>query len=100
MTPVENPITMVKPMTAKRRQPTGGAVGRAAEELVDVGAPDPEDADDPDLAAPCAKRGHCCELFEPPNMEDDCDAEEDARVGAEEEGEGENGEFVDDNDEV
>lgn len=33
-------------------------------------------------------------------MEDDCDAEEDARVGAEEEGEGENGEFVDDNDEV
>lgn len=52
MTPVENPITMVKPMTAKRRQPTGGAVGRAAEELVDVGAPDPEDADDPDLAAP------------------------------------------------
>lgn len=35
-------------------------------------------------------------------MEDDCDAEEDARVGAEEEGDGdgENGEFVDDNDEV
>jgi hypothetical protein len=54
---------MVKPMTAKRRQPTGSAVGRAAEELVDIGAPDPKDEDDPDLAAPCAKRGHCCELF-------------------------------------
>lgn len=49
---MEKPITMVKTMTAKRRQPTGGAVGRAAEEPVEVGAPDPEDEDDPDLAAP------------------------------------------------
>lgn len=48
MTPIDNPITIVEKIAARYWQPTEGAVGRAAEEPVDPGAPVP----DPDLKAP------------------------------------------------
>lgn len=38
-------MATVETITARRCQPTGGAVGRAADELVDCGAPVPDDDD-------------------------------------------------------